>query len=370
MASGALSQSELDYFSLNIAEASCGVSTTARNSIMYYAKRHAELHPGEGLWWDERCDELVFRLEDSGIIARKRGSAPIRPALGSPYDCYKIVRPCLSQDDLSKAGCILDGLDARVALKNDRLRNNPGLLLDNEAPLKALSAWLVRRWDNATEVATRERCYEIWDDEKAFDTGGMRRLLASIGFDTALLKIHDSKDEEFPTYIAPGDGVVVISENQDMWHSIRWLIERGGLVIDGVRIKGVVKGDGHRIERDGCQSIVRFLGARGVSVQHALYIGDIDPEGIAIQQKLEDDAGICPWRFMYRLMAARHAARLAAGHGMRPHIAQVRKGDIDRFLSDVMGPAAEDARAALYALARIPQEIVSLETLKEISDGE
>lgn len=53
---------------------------------------------------------------------------------------------------------------------------------------------------------------------------------------------------------------------------------------------------------------------------------------------------------------------------MRPHLAQSKKGSIDRFLCEVMGPYADDARLALDAQARIPQEIVTLETLKEMDD--
>lgn len=365
---GRLSLAESEHLLASLNGLAEGVPNSLISKMHDMAAAKGEFKPYSADWWDERCDRIVFDLEDADIVRHKRGARHLRPTADSPYDCYRIVFPCLSAGQMEHARAILDGLDPRVRFKSNKLIDDPGFLLDNEAPLRALSSWLVRRSESASEVSTRERCYEIWDDEKAFDEGGMRRLLTAISFDFSLLKAHDSENEEYSRYITPDEGLVVISENQDMWHSIRCLIERGSLSMDGRRIRGVVFGNGKMVEADGCRRISRFLSGLDIRTEDVRYIGDIDPEGIAIQQAVEDGAGIRPWVYMYQLMGRLHRQRLAEGHGMRPHLAQSKKGSIDRFLCEVMGPYADDARLALDAQARIPQEIVTLETLKEMDD--
>ena len=365
---GRLSFAESEYLLASLNGLADGAPNSLISKMHDMAVAKGELKPYSVVWWDEKCDRIVFDLEAANLVRHKRGARHLKPATDSPYDCYRIVSPCLSAEQLEHAREILDCLDPRIRFKSAKLTDDPGFLLDNEEPLRALSSWLARRAESASEVSTRERCNEIWDDEKAFDEGGMRRLLKAISFDFSLLKVHDSENEEYSRYIPPDEGFVIISENQDMWHSMRCLIEKGSLSMDGCRIRGVVFGNGKMIEADGCRRITKFLSSLNIRTEDVRYIGDIDPEGIAIQQAVEDGAGIRPWVYMYQLMGRLHRQRLAEGHGMRPHLAQSKKGSIARFRCEVMGPYADDARLALDAQARIPQEIVTLETLKEMDD--
>ena len=235
---GRLSFAESEYLLASLNGLADGAPNPLISKMHDMAVVKGEFRPYSVVWWDEKCDRIVFDLEAANLVRHKRGARHLKPATDSPYDCYRIVSPCLSAEQLEHAREILDCLDPRIRFKSDKLTDDPGFLLDNEEPLRALSSWLARRAESASEVSTRERCYEIWDDEKAFDEGGMRRLLKAISFDFSLLKVHDSENEEYSRYITPDEGFVIISENQDMWHSMRCLIEKGSLSMDGCRIRG------------------------------------------------------------------------------------------------------------------------------------
>lgn len=159
----------------------------------------------------------------------------------------------------------IKALDMRICVRNpDYLLRHP---LDYEAyrfGLTHLSDWLRDSRPDAVEVTRKERSYEIWGSEKALDrphfSGGdpfggadaseeppLGNLLSKIlrlDIDRLLLT-RDTQSPSYASYILPGDGAVVVSENKDMYCDIESILQKGGPTeVFGRIVRGVVEGGG------------------------------------------------------------------------------------------------------------------------------
>lgn len=315
---------------------------------------------------EERRERAVAALVAAGLVSRRRGARKAGPAPDSLWSEYAYSGPLLSEAQSSRAELLLRTLDSRIVLTSGYLGRHKGVLIDNEEVLLALDAWLSARGRDTDEVGIRERSYEIFGDEKALTQGDTPRLLFTLlKLDPAMLRYHGTAPNDFPCrYDAVRAGLVVVSENQDMWDSLSRLIERGGFSLLGDPVAGAVFGGGNFARGEGGAALSKFLAHRGIDPERCRYIGDIDPAGIAIQQSVEDLCGIRPWAAMYAEMCASHERRRAAGRPLEPHAEQAGDYDLERFLAELDGRSAREARLALDAGARIPQEAVNLRNME------
>lgn len=323
-----------------------------------------DLYPND----PEARERVLHSLDRAGVLKRMRGSK-IRGSASNPiWSTYSLAIPLLTDEQVACATRLLRRLDSRIALAADGyLARNKGILLDNEQTLLELDAWLAERGCDSDEVGVRERSWEVFGDEKALTEGDTPRLLFSIlGIDPSLLRYHETSPNDFPfRYDATRAGAVVVSENQDMWDSLSRLIEKGPFRLFGVKVVGAIFGGGNFARGDDGLVLAAFLARRGIDPARCLYVGDIDPAGIAIQQSVEDACGIHPWTGMYAAMCASHEAARVGGRAMEPHAEQVGAYDRDRFLSVLDERSAREAARALDAHARIPQEAVGLHDMEE-----
>lgn len=309
---------------------------------------------------------IVGALVEEGVVSRRRGSRKLGPGGDDLWSEYSYTGPLLTEAQEARADELLRSLDSRIVLSSGYLSRHKGVLIDNEEVLTALDAWLAERGAGTDEVGIRERSYEVFGDEKALTQGAAPRLLALLKFDRSLLRYHGTAPNDFPCrYDATRDGAVVVSENQDMWDSLARLIERGPYELFGERIAGAIFGGGNFARGEGGASLLAFLSQRGIDPGRCVYVGDIDPAGISIQQSIEDSCGIRPWVGMYGAMCASHAAGRGCGRGMEAHAEQAGRLDMARFLSELDPSAAKEAARALSAGARIPQEAVNLRHMEE-----
>lgn len=276
----------------------------------------------------------------------------------------------------------IKALDMRICVRNpDYLLRHP---LDYEAyrfGLTHLSDWLRDSRPDAVEVTRKERSYEIWGSEKALDrphfSGGdpfggadaseeppLGNLLSKIlrlDIDRLLLT-RDTQSPSYASYILPGDGAVVVSENKDMYCDIESILQKGGPTeVFGRLVRGVVEGGGWAAVD---AKFSDFAEGRGVSPDEVLYVGDIDRDGIAILGAFIDRFGGEPFGGAYARMVGKHMERAAAGAPLNRYTEdQSRDADcgcLEPYLTDA---EIEHIGKCLASSVRIPQEILTASML-------
>lgn len=246
--------------------------------------------------------------------------------------------------------------------------DEPWRLKECRAELDALDAWLAGSFGKPiVPVSDHERCYEIWGDEKALETKSrspqLNQLLTDLDFDRTALKFYKGS-QVFASYALRETGKVVISENRDMFDALKKLLRRTGhFDLLGEQISGTVFGGGTKASNS---ALGVFLEEEEIDPSQALYVGDIDPAGIAIQQAVEDRLGIVPFVPLYELMTEMHALRKEKGLPCSPYLEEQRKDGYckKRFLRLLDEGLREEAKTCLESSVRIPQEIVSYAVLE------
>ena len=106
-----------------------------------------------------------------------------------------------------------------------------------------------------------------------------------------------------------------------------------------------------------------------IAAESMLYVGDIDPAGIAIQQGVEDRYGVKPFGALYGAMAERHAARREAGKLLDRYAEKQSEVQYDRarFLALLGETERKEAELCLSESVRIPQEIITAGELGEMA---
>ena len=185
------------------------------------------------------------------------------------------------------------------------------------AELRTLSRWLEA--PTTREATVRERCWEIFGDEKAAEGTGLGRLIAAAsGRDLHdLLRAREDEPEDLPLCVranAAAPVCVVVSENRDPFLAIRRGLVAGAHGIFGTEVDAVVWGRGNAVTQWQGAALVRALetmhAAPGVRV---LYWGDIDRAGLTILSTLCEAGLVAPLVPAYEAMLAlsTHAPRIS-----------------------------------------------------------
>lgn len=347
------------------------------------------------------------RIEFDRLVAttmKARLSGADRVALARAYMYIGVLRPLKSSDSVQVGGTsvpkryavdftALDPDDTAAARSRRReikaldmriTANNPDYLLRHPLDFEAyrfgltrLSDWLRDARADAAEVTRKERSYEIWGNEKALERphftgddpfgdagaseepplGGLLAKTLRLDID-GLLLTHDTQSPTYASYILPGEGAVVVSENKDMYCDIESLLQEGGPVeIFGRLVRGVAEGGGWAATD---AKFSEFAGRRGISPDDVLYVGDIDRDGIAILGGFIDRFGGEPFGGAYARMVEEHMKRADADAPLNRYSEdQSREADC-RYLEPYLTDAEmEHVGKCLSSSVRIPQEIVT-----------
>ena len=230
------------------------------------------------------------------------------------------------------------------------------------AELRALSCWL--ETPPTGEATLRERCWEVFGNEKAMEAKGFGSLLRSAtGRDVYdLLSARDEEPEDLPLYVralttAPAH--VVVSENRDPYLAIRHGLVAGARTLFGVEVDAVCWGRGYGVAQWQGAALVRALETMHATPDvEVLYWGDIDRVGLTILSELGREGLARPLAPAYEAMLA------AGGHGPR-----VSPDGRDRKSPDLTGLFEESLAARITKIAEdgclLPQEAICARAIEE-----
>lgn len=317
--------------------------------------------------WD-MAGRACGSMASAGLLRPMKNAHSIRCAEGEAVSRYRVCFPTI---DASEA----NALDSSITRGNPSLfATHPWLYIEHADDLKLLSKWLRSTYGVDVEpVSEGERAYEIWGDEKKLLDGnphkdGFRELLARLRFDTTLLRTYSTSQSLFRSYLLPATGRVVVSENLDFYCSMKKLLRAGPIELFGAKIAGSIFGSGAAAVSPAFD---QYLAAEEIADGRLLYVGDIDTAGLSIAQNFAAKHGDVLFYPLYEEMARRHVLRRNRA-GMLFHYpeSQARGGiDEEAFLANLYEDAAHEVSRCLAEKVRIPQEIITLGTLKELIDA-
>ena len=280
------------------------------------------------------------------------------------YPLYRKYRITLLEADGKQ-------LEGRIGALHMKLVRN-GYLMRHQAAferygpaLEALSQALFDPQRFIPPVSRKERSWALFGDEKLLDDPDFSTLLARLELDQTTLGFYDTPSECFPDYIPRRreQMTLLILENKDIWFNLRrQMFEKGRCTLFGVRLDGVIYGQGNRITASGAlEAYTKFLNAASV---HYLYWGDIDREGLNIYLRLKN---ACPDLALSLFVPGYQAMLRRMEVSRAPQSADLRErtGDYTPIYASF---PAEDAGRLAQAMAEnrhLPQELISYAVLDE-----
>ena len=228
------------------------------------------------------------------------------------------------------------------------------------AELRQLDDFLKKGGRTALPVPIKERSLQIFRDEKRLD------LLYSTSalFDEGRLSLHQLRCFTIPEPFGwkrgtCPDGPVIVLENVATWHTYtQW--DAGSPAFSAV-----VYGGGKRF----IDSVIflRDLFVELGGQRPVFYFGDLDPAGLRIPRVASARAvaqalpPIQPHLESYRLLL-----RLAAEHSLYLPVEALELNDLDlSWIEELAGEVS-----AVFSEARIPQELVTIAELRNLSNIE
>lgn len=228
-----------------------------------------------------------------------------------------------------------------------------------------VAAWIERmRGTDIPFASRRQRAYEIFNDEKAFDGKRGERLvkrLAEKGIQMSTLKVTPSRPVHFTGFYTLGaDKPFIMVENLDTYDEIVKLLRgRKNAKLFGIKVGGVIFGGGCKASVS--HALDDYLAEIGYRYNYVYYVGDIDREGARIVEQTRN-ANVTEVRLhagMYRAMIAEHKRRVKAGGECEPAAAnQGVPQNLAAVIKDLPMVTRVQFRNILRDGGRIPQEIL------------
>ncbi len=239
-----------------------------------------------------------------------------------------------------------------------------------------ITAWIDQAHNmNVPYASRRQRAFEIFNDEKAFDGKRGERLFKRLndrGVNISALKITPQRTTHFQGFYGIGaDKPFVVVENIDTYEEIvRLLRGNSSTKLFGVRVSGVVFGGGCKV--NVAHALDDYLADIGYRYDYVYYAGDIDREGARIveQARAANNVKIRLHAGMYRAMLAAHARRVKEGKTVEP--ASQNQGvpqNLARAIDDLPMVTRVQFRNVLRQGGRIPQEILTSADYRDSSSG-
>ena len=233
-----------------------------------------------------------------------------------------------------------------------------------------IQAWIEQNRGADTPVASRrQRAYQIFNDEKAFDGKHGERLIRRMtekGISMQAIKVAPNRPVHFTGFFTLGaDKPFIMVENLDTYDEIVKLLRgRKHAKLFGTKVGGVIFGGGCKASVS--HALDDYLAEIGYRFNYVYYVGDIDREGARIVEQTRN-ANVVEIRLhagMYRAMLAEHKRRVKAGGECEPAAAnQGVPQNLAATIKDLPMVTRVQFRNVLREGGRIPQEILMTATI-------
>ena len=239
-----------------------------------------------------------------------------------------------------------------------------------------IQAWIEQNRGADTPVASRrQRAYQIFNDEKAFDGKHGERLIRRMtekGINMQAIKVAPNRPVHFTGFFTLGaDKPFIMVENLDTYDEIvRLLRGRKHAKLFGIKVGGVIFGGGCKASVS--HALDDYLAEIGYRFNYVYYVGDIDREGARIVEQARN-ANVVEIRLhagMYRAMLAEHKRRVKAGGECEPAAAnQGVPQNLAATIKDLPMVTRVQFRNVLREGGRIPQEILMTADYRDGDSG-
>ena len=239
-----------------------------------------------------------------------------------------------------------------------------------------IQAWIEQNRGADTPVASRrQRAYQIFNDEKAFDGKHGERLIRRMtekGISMQAIKVVPNRPVHFTGFFTLGaDKPFIMVENLDTYDEIVKLLRgRKHAKLFGIKVGGVIFGGGCKASVS--HALDDYLAEIGYRFNYVYYVGDIDREGARIVEQTRN-ANVVEIRLhagMYRAMLAEHKRRVKAGGECEPAAAnQGVPQNLAATIKDLPMVTRVQFRNVLREGGRIPQEILMTADYRDGDSG-
>lgn len=239
-----------------------------------------------------------------------------------------------------------------------------------------IQAWIEQNRGADTPVASRrQRAYQIFNDEKAFDGKHGERLIRRMtekGISMQAIKVAPNRAVHFTGFFTLGaDKPFIMVENLDTYDEIVKLLRgRKHAKLFGTKVGGVIFGGGCKASVS--HALDDYLAEIGYRFNYVYYVGDIDREGARIVEQARN-ANVVEIRLhagMYRAMLAEHKRRVKAGGECEPAAAnQGVPQNLAATIKDLPMVTRVQFRNVLREGGRIPQEILMTADYRDGDSG-
>lgn len=239
-----------------------------------------------------------------------------------------------------------------------------------------IQAWVEQNRGADTPVASRrQRAYQIFNDEKAFDGKHGERLIRRMtekGISMQAIKVAPNRPVHFTGFFTLGaDKPFIMVENLDTYDEIVKLLRgRKHAKLFGTKVGGVIFGGGCKASVS--HALDDYLAEIGYRFNYVYYVGDIDREGARIVEQARN-ANVVEIRLhagMYRAMLAEHKRRVKAGGECEPAAAnQGVPQNLAATIKDLPMVTRVQFRNVLREGGRIPQEILMTADYRDSDSG-
>lgn len=239
-----------------------------------------------------------------------------------------------------------------------------------------IQAWIEQNRGADTPVASRrQRAYQIFNDEKAFDGKHGERLIRRMtekGISMQAIKVAPNRPVHFTGFFTLGaDKPFIMVENLDTYDEIVKLLRgRKHAKLFGTKVGGVIFGGGCKASVS--HALDDYLAEIGYRFNYVYYVGDIDREGARIVEQTRN-ANVVEIRLhagMYRAMLAEHKRRVKAGGECEPAAAnQGVPQNLAATIRDLPMVTRVQFRNVLREGGRIPQEILMTADYRDGDSG-
>lgn len=239
-----------------------------------------------------------------------------------------------------------------------------------------IQAWVEQNRGADTPVASRrQRAYQIFNDEKAFDGKHGERLIRRMtekGISMQAIKVAPNRPVHFTGFFTLGaDKPFIMVENLDTYDEIVKLLRgRKHAKLFGIKVGGVIFGGGCKASVS--HALDDYLAEIGYRFTYVYYVGDIDREGARIVEQARN-ANVVEIRLhagMYRAMLAEHKRRVKAGGECEPAAAnQGVPQNLAATIKDLPMVTRVQFRNVLREGGRIPQEILMTADYRDGDSG-
>lgn len=239
-----------------------------------------------------------------------------------------------------------------------------------------IQAWIEQNRGADTPVASRrQRAYQIFNDEKAFDGKHGERLIRRMtekGISMQAIKVAPNRPVHFTGFFTLGaDKPFIMVENLDTYDEIVKLLRgRKHAKLFGIKVGGVIFGGGCKASVS--HALDDYLAEIGYRFNYVYYVGDIDREGARIVEQARN-ANVVEIRLhagMYRAMLAEHKRRVKAGGECEPAAAnQGVPQNLAATIKDLPMVTRVQFRNVLREGGRIPQEILMTANYRDGDSG-